>query len=188
MVLCLAVAASAQTGYKFPAGYLEVLGGELLHDFNCIGRSYGYYADVSSDCQVFHVCLPITTDVGLEGETSQFSFFCGNQTVFNQETLTCAYREDAFPCSEAETLYESSNANFGVILRAASSEVSLTHEGRFDNEEEHALSEEEHEFQGHTITDNEIQTTNDEVPQEITNNDQGIEELDDSDLTIISLG
>ena len=48
-------------------------------------------------------------------ETAQFSFVCGNLTIFSQETLTCTLAEDALPCSEAPSLYETSNEGFGVV-------------------------------------------------------------------------
>lgn len=48
-------------------------------------------------------------------EEAQFSFICGNQTVFSQESLTCATPEAAFPCDQAESLYDFSNADFGKI-------------------------------------------------------------------------
>uniref|UniRef100_A0A0P4WRW9 Chitin-binding type-2 domain-containing protein n=1 Tax=Scylla olivacea TaxID=85551 RepID=A0A0P4WRW9_SCYOL len=115
VVLCLAAAASARMAYTFSDGYLDILGAEPVQNFDCVGRAYGYYADVSTDCRVFHVCLPITDDAGELAETAHFSFFCGNQTIFSQESLTCAHSDLAFPCDEAESLYESSNADFGVI-------------------------------------------------------------------------
>nr|XP_053655587.1 U-scoloptoxin(01)-Er1a-like [Cherax quadricarinatus] len=114
-VLCLVAVASARMAYRFSDGYLEVLGAEPQHTFNCNGRSYGYYADVPTDCRVFHVCLPISDDLGETVEMAHFSFFCGNQTVFSQESLTCSHPQEAFPCDQAETLYELSNADFGKI-------------------------------------------------------------------------
>ncbi|XP_045612064.1 U-scoloptoxin(01)-Cw1a-like [Procambarus clarkii] len=114
-VLCLAAAASARMAYQFSDGYLEVLGAEPARSFECAGRNYGYYADVPTDCRVFHVCLPISDDLGEVVETAQFSFFCGNQTVFSQESLTCSHPLEAFPCEQAETLYDLSNADFGKI-------------------------------------------------------------------------
>ncbi|XP_066979274.1 uncharacterized protein [Macrobrachium rosenbergii] len=115
-VLALAAAAAAQTAYFFSDGYLDVLGREPSQTFACAGRPYGYYADVANDCRVFHVCLPVSDDAGDVVDMAQFSFFCGNQTVFSQETLTCSFREDAIPCEESETLYEISNADFGRIV------------------------------------------------------------------------
>ncbi|XP_063599619.1 U-scoloptoxin(01)-Cw1a-like [Penaeus indicus] len=114
-LLALAGVAAANSAYRFSDGYLDVLGAEPVQNFDCSGRAYGYYADVSSDCRVFHVCLPVADDLGELLETAQFSFFCGNQTVFSQESLTCAHSEEAFPCDQAETLFDVSNAGFGII-------------------------------------------------------------------------
>ena len=36
---------------------------------------------------------------------NQWSFICGNQTVFDQATLTCNHITAAFPCEESESLY-----------------------------------------------------------------------------------
>ncbi|XP_045108738.1 U-scoloptoxin(01)-Er1a-like [Portunus trituberculatus] len=114
-LLCLAVAASARMAYRFSDGYLDILGAEPVQNFDCTGRSYGYYADVAASCQVFHVCLPIPDETGEVVDMAHFSFFCGNGTVFNQESLTCAHPDYAFPCAEAETLYELTNGDFGRI-------------------------------------------------------------------------
>lgn len=116
VLLCLVVAATARMAYQFSDGYLDVLGAEPTQSFDCTGRPYGYYADVASNCRVFHVCLPIPDETGAVAETAQFSFFCGNQTVFSQESLTCVHGQDAaFLCNEAEALYEASNGDFGKI-------------------------------------------------------------------------
>lgn len=44
--------------------------------FSCVGKSYGYYADVSTNCKVFHICLG-------DGDV-KWSFLCPNQTSFHQ--------------------------------------------------------------------------------------------------------
>ncbi|XP_042235240.1 U-scoloptoxin(01)-Cw1a-like [Homarus americanus] len=100
--------------YQLPDGYLEVLGGQEIKRpfFSCRGRVFGYYADVTSGCRIFHICQPISDEYGALLETAHFSFFCGNLTVFNQESLTCTYPEDAYPCQLAERLYEISNVRF----------------------------------------------------------------------------
>jgi len=119
-VLCsvfvsLLAVASARMAYQFSNGYLDILGAEPQQTFTCEGRNYGYYADVATGCQVFHVCEPILNELGETIEMAQYSFFCGNQTVFSQESLTCSHPEEAFPCEEAETLFDLSNADFGKI-------------------------------------------------------------------------
>jgi len=105
--------AVATDGYVFSHGALEVLGGEPDRSFDCDGRPYGYYADVANDCRVFHICNPIADDAGEIVATHQYSFICGNQTVFSQDSLTCAHPEDAFPCEEAESYYDRVNSLFG---------------------------------------------------------------------------
>ncbi|XP_047490559.1 U-scoloptoxin(01)-Cw1a-like [Penaeus chinensis] len=114
-VLCLAAAASARMAYQFSDGYLDILGGDPQQAFSCDNRPYGYYADVANDCRIFHVCEPVTDELGGFVETAHYSFVCGNQTVFSQESLTCAHPEEAFPCNQAESLYDVSNADFGKI-------------------------------------------------------------------------
>ena len=113
----------AQTGYEFSDGYLDVLGGEPNPAFTCDGRPYGYYADAAADCRIFHICLPIQDDLGEVVRTAQWSFFCGNQTIFSQESLTCSHPEEAFPCDQAESLYDASNADFGRIPDGADNSV-----------------------------------------------------------------
>ncbi|KAK4312575.1 hypothetical protein Pmani_016039 [Petrolisthes manimaculis] len=114
-VLCLVAVASARMAYQFADGYLDIIGAEPAQTFECVGRPYGYYADVATDCRVFHVCVPISDEEGTVLGTDHYSFFCGNQTVFSQESLTCSHPQDAFPCDQAETLYDLSNADFGKI-------------------------------------------------------------------------
>nr|XP_027208759.1 uncharacterized protein LOC113802383 [Penaeus vannamei] len=114
-LLALVAVAAARSPYVFSDGYLEILGGEPQQAFDCAGRAYGYYADVANACRVFHICLPIADEFGEVVETAQYSFFCGNQTVFSQESLTCAHPQEAFPCDQAETLFDLSNADFGKI-------------------------------------------------------------------------
>merc|ERR1712002_355425 len=103
----------ATEGHVYSHGYLDVLGGEPDRSFDCDGRPYGYYADVANDCRIFHICQPIEDDAGEVVTTHQYSFFCGNQTIFSQDSLTCAHPVDAFPCEEAEGYYDQVNSLFG---------------------------------------------------------------------------
>nr|ABZ81537.1 chitin binding peritrophin-A domain-containing protein [Artemia franciscana] len=102
-------------GYILPDGTDSFLNGGLKTTFSCEGENYGYYADVDNNCQIFHVCQPVVDAEGKSQETAQFSFVCGNLTIFSQETLTCTLAEDALPCSEAPSFYETSNEGFGVV-------------------------------------------------------------------------
>ncbi|GAB6033625.1 hypothetical protein CHUAL_013685 [Chamberlinius hualienensis] len=91
--------AFGQTTYNLPDG-VEFIVGQVRSTFSCQGRPYGYYADQDNNCQIFHVCNPVVLADGTQ-EQQMFSFFCGNQTVFDQSKLVCSHFEDALPCSEA---------------------------------------------------------------------------------------
>lgn len=56
---------------------------DITDNFSCAGRTYGYYADVENDCQIFHVCLPVTYPDGQERQF-RWSFICPEETTFNQ--------------------------------------------------------------------------------------------------------
>ena len=114
LVLFVAIC-SARMAYELPDGADTILESGLQTSFSCDGRPYGYYADVANGCQVFHICLPIEDESGNTFEPAHFSFICGNQTLFSQDSLTCTYATEAFPCDQAESLYDSSNADFGKI-------------------------------------------------------------------------
>ncbi|CAN7939773.1 unnamed protein product, partial [Ixodes hexagonus] len=89
--------------YNLPDGSQLLLYRPLSTSFRC--HSDGYYADVDNSCQIFHVCHQVSKPDG-SSEMQQFSFLCGNQTVFNQMSLTCAFPEDAVPCqSSADFFY-----------------------------------------------------------------------------------
>lgn len=96
--------------YALPDG-AELLLGSVKTTFKCPGD--GYYADIDNDCKVFHVCHDVLGPQGTAGhEMQHFSFLCGNQTVFNQLSLTCAYEDDSVPCQNAKDFYYL-NANIG---------------------------------------------------------------------------
>ncbi|XP_042855365.1 U-scoloptoxin(01)-Cw1a-like [Penaeus japonicus] len=101
--------------YQLPADAEFLLSSPLQTTFSCDSLPYGYYADTDNNCKLFHVCLPVADEIGALVETAHFTFVCGNETTFSQESLTCVHDDDAFPCREARTLYELSNADFGRI-------------------------------------------------------------------------
>ncbi|XP_071448402.1 uncharacterized protein [Hetaerina americana] len=84
---------------------------DISNSFQCEGRNYGFYADVDNDCQLFHVCLPVQMQDGNEF-TLKWSFICPGETIFNQETFTCARLEDSVACADAPQFYRL-NDNFG---------------------------------------------------------------------------
>ncbi|XP_041979874.1 probable serine/threonine-protein kinase DDB_G0276461 [Aricia agestis] len=63
--------------------------------FTCQGRAPGYYADVDTGCQVYHMC---------DGMGRQFSHACPNTTLFQQRMLVCDhwYMVD---CAQSEGNY-----------------------------------------------------------------------------------
>lgn len=90
---------------------------QLVDEFTCEGRPYGYYADIANECQVFHICQPVTYADG-ETETFKWSMICPEQTVFDQSTLVCDWPINAIPCEESEAFMDgptSINARFGVV-------------------------------------------------------------------------
>ncbi|XP_075975306.1 jiangshi [Anticarsia gemmatalis] len=69
--ICLIVAIYAQNGKKTKVP---------LTRFTCIGKPAGYYADIDTGCQVYHMC---------DGLGRQFSYKCPNMTLFQQRMLIC---------------------------------------------------------------------------------------------------
>ncbi|XP_036322421.1 uncharacterized protein PB18E9.04c isoform X2 [Rhagoletis pomonella] len=63
--------------------------------FSCSGRPAGYYADVETGCQVYHMC---------DGLGRQFSYSCPNTTLFQQRMLICDHWY-MVNCSRAESNY-----------------------------------------------------------------------------------
>ncbi|KAL1461808.1 hypothetical protein WDU94_013679, partial [Cyamophila willieti] len=50
--------------------------------FSCTGRAPGYYADVDTGCQVYHMC---------DDGSRHYSYSCPNTTLFHQRMLICAH-------------------------------------------------------------------------------------------------
>lgn len=63
--------------------------------FTCAGRPAGYYADIETGCQVYHMC---------DGLGRQFSYSCPNTTLFQQRMLICDHWY-MVNCSKAEMDY-----------------------------------------------------------------------------------
>ncbi|XP_005176583.2 fibrous sheath CABYR-binding protein [Musca domestica] len=94
---------------------------DITDNFSCENKPYGYYADVENDCQIFHVCLPVTYADGKEN-TFRWSFICPEETVFSQDSFTCMRPEDmAISCEESLNYYEL-NRNFGMVQPEAEKE------------------------------------------------------------------
>ncbi|XP_077531078.1 uncharacterized protein LOC144143149 [Haemaphysalis longicornis] len=95
---------SAQAAYLgLPSGS-DTIVNPIDVTFSCAQRSLGYYADVSNDCKIFHVCNPVLMSDG-QVAMMQYSFVCPNQTLFDQQTLTCTLPPGTAPCRHAENFY-----------------------------------------------------------------------------------
>ncbi|XP_037081337.1 U-scoloptoxin(01)-Er1a-like [Pollicipes pollicipes] len=117
-VLLVAIV-TADMPYQLSSGFEDIVP-NLVETFTCEGRPYGYYADVANDCRLFHVCVPVVDDVGETLQTDQYSFLCGNETIFDQFTLTCNYPVDAVPCEDAESMYSLANDVFFKLADGSS--------------------------------------------------------------------
>nr|XP_027233060.1 uncharacterized protein LOC113824523 [Penaeus vannamei] len=86
---------------NLPSGASALLGG-ITSAFSCLDRPYGYYADQDNSCRVFHVCNPTLFSNGAV-ETYQYSFMCGEGSVFDQKELTCVAESSAIPARNPPT-------------------------------------------------------------------------------------
>merc|ERR1711872_1188408 len=68
---------------NLPSGASAILG-NIDTSFSCYEMPYGYYADRDNNCNLFHVCNPTLFSDG-SIETYQYSFMCGEGTVFDQK-------------------------------------------------------------------------------------------------------
>ena len=103
----------ALTGFEFSSGTLDLLSIPLDLSFTC-GDKYGYYADMNNNCQVFHICLPrLAEDEVTVIQVDQWSFICGNGTVFDQSILACNHVDDAIPCESSASFFD--QVEYGVI-------------------------------------------------------------------------
>ncbi|XP_050303350.1 spidroin-2-like isoform X2 [Anthonomus grandis grandis] len=63
--------------------------------FSCDQQQYpGYYADVETRCQVFHIC----------SNNKTYDFLCPNGTIFHQEYLVCVWWNQ-FDCNSAPSFF-----------------------------------------------------------------------------------
>ncbi|CAL4209029.1 unnamed protein product, partial [Meganyctiphanes norvegica] len=96
---------------NLPSGASFMLG-DISSSFSCSDRPYGYYADVDNFCRVYHICNPQEFADGTV-QTYQYSFMCGEGTVFDQRMQTCEREHMATPCSDAPNYYFI-NAQYGL--------------------------------------------------------------------------
>ena len=78
----------------------------LSTQFRCVKT--GYFADIDNNCQMYHVCV-VQPESNGKSIIRQYSFVCGNGTIFNQLTLTCGDPEESLPCEDAPKYYKLNN-------------------------------------------------------------------------------
>ncbi|XP_014258377.1 uncharacterized protein LOC106671916 isoform X2 [Cimex lectularius] len=94
-------------------------------NFSCEGKVIGgYYADVETGCQMFHVCTIGQKGNSEKSEVTDIKFLCLNGTVFDQETRVCE-RIDEVDCSKSEDF-------FGLNLELYGNNVGIQPESEFD--------------------------------------------------------
>merc|ERR1712212_396756 len=95
---------------NLPSGASFLLG-SISTSFSCLDRPYGYYADQENSCRLFHICNPTLFSNGAV-ETYQYSFMCGEGSMFDQSKLTCVAESEAIPCQESSSFFFT-NEQFG---------------------------------------------------------------------------
>jgi len=99
--------------------------------FNCTGRRQGYYADVATECKVFHLCYQ-TLKLGLsltpEKYFERITFYCDAATTFDQSGLVCK-AHPLIRCQDSLYHFETSN----LYLEGATNEKdALTNDTAID--------------------------------------------------------
>ncbi|KAJ0170362.1 hypothetical protein K1T71_014290 [Dendrolimus kikuchii] len=96
----------------------------ITDTFSCENRTYGYYADVDNECQIFHICYPTQMASG-RNVTMKWSFICPAETVFNQEVLVCTRSRDSIPCEDSPEYYDL-NMEIGKVPNKTEERTELT--------------------------------------------------------------
>lgn len=89
--------------FLLPDGAELILSAPVDNSFVCSDE--GIFADVKNNCEIFHKCHITERADGSGADLRQYSFVCGNQTIFNQFSQTCATREESIPCADAPEFY-----------------------------------------------------------------------------------
>ncbi|XP_066152173.1 putative uncharacterized protein DDB_G0286901 isoform X2 [Euwallacea fornicatus] len=77
--------------------------------FSCEQQEYpGYYADIETRCQVFHICVNNKT----------YDFLCPNGTIFHQEYLVCVWW-NLFDCTSAPSFYSINSNIYDYSIKGA---------------------------------------------------------------------
>lgn len=140
-------------------GYLDF---DNLPDtnFSCVGKVIGgYYADLETSCQMFHVCT-----IGQQEEPMDIKFLCLNGTVFDQETRVCE-RVDEVDCSKSERFYSLNLELYGntappfIKPESADSDEEVNRDKKEEKEEDYEEVEVEYTESTTTTTTTKPSTT-----------------------------
>ncbi|XP_076330230.1 uncharacterized protein LOC143235900 [Tachypleus tridentatus] len=77
--------------------------GPVSTPFTCRGREYGYYNDPNAACKIYHICKPYISADGQQ-MFAHYSFYCMNDTIFDEAKVECTSLKEATPCPTVETL------------------------------------------------------------------------------------
>merc|ERR1739849_66336 len=71
-------------GNGLAAGNEEILTNPYdPESYSCEGQAYGYYADVNTGCEVFHICMPIEDN---EGEIIEYAKWSSSVAIKQSST------------------------------------------------------------------------------------------------------
>ncbi|KAK9501088.1 hypothetical protein O3M35_002202 [Rhynocoris fuscipes] len=130
-------------------------------NFSCENKVIGgYYADIETGCQMFHVC---TIGQKGNGEITDIKFLCLNGTVFDQETRVCE-RIDEVDCSKSEDFF-----GLNLELYGNNGHQGIQAEEEFDCEDCSTEDEDDYEdTTGYTTSTTTTTTTSTQPPTTTT--------------------
>ena len=81
--------------------------------FSCVGKAYGYYADIENNCQIYHVCQYSVNEKG-EPTIYHYSYYCPANTRFDQRKLVCIPVDDVeiLKCEDSHNFFPVNESKF----------------------------------------------------------------------------
>jgi len=112
-----------------------------MSGFTCEDKVIGgYYADIESGCQMFHVCT-----FGQNEEIIDIKFLCLSGTVFDQKTRVCE-RVDEVDCSQSTNYY-----NLNLKLFGQQNETEVSTQDREQPDGDYVLDDQNQHFSSQSI-------------------------------------
>lgn len=105
--------------------------------FTCVNREPGYYADIDTECKVYHFCA--LGDYNGQEMYQRVSYLCTADNVFDQQILDCVESSKMkAPCNESNKYYEESNVEVRKeVLKRAKEAQEKSAEKKHDEETKH---------------------------------------------------